>query len=72
MNDKKKKGRLKCCLYGLVRWLNRITSPEGCTAVDARKLREYNHSLANELDFYKQQQKENYEKNTREKGSNQG
>lgn len=27
------------------RWLNRITSPEGCTAVDARKLREYNHDL---------------------------
>lgn len=37
----------------LVGWLNRITSPEGCTAVDARKLREYNHGLANEVEFYK-------------------
>jgi regulator of replication initiation timing len=31
-------------------WLNRVTSPEGCTAVDARKLREYNHNLAIEND----------------------
>lgn len=30
----------------LVGWLNRITSPEGCTAVDAQKLREFNHGLA--------------------------
>lgn len=33
----------------LTRWLNLITSPEGCTAVDARKLREYNHGLADDL-----------------------
>ena len=32
----------------LVMWLNRITSPEGCTAVDARKLKGYNHGLADE------------------------
>ncbi len=37
----------------LVQWLNRITSPEGCTAVDARKLREFNHGLADEVEFYK-------------------
>ena len=53
MKDKNKNGRLTCRLNDLVRWLNRITSPEGCTAVDARKLREYNHGLANEVKFYK-------------------
>jgi len=44
----------------LAGWLNVITSPEGCTAVDARKLREYNQNLAKETwelgnsrDFYK-------------------
>ena len=29
-------------------WLNAITADEGCTMVDARKLREYNHGLAEE------------------------
>lgn len=27
-------------------WLNAATSDDGCTMVDARKLREYNHGLA--------------------------
>jgi hypothetical protein len=40
-------------LQPFVRFLNRITSPEGCTAVDARKLKDYNHGLADEVDFYK-------------------
>ena len=35
-------------LKSLVGRLNVATSPEGCTAVDARKLREYNHGLAEE------------------------
>jgi len=30
----------------LKRSLNVWSSPEGCTAVDAQKLRQYNHSLA--------------------------
>jgi 23S rRNA C2498 (ribose-2'-O)-methylase RlmM len=29
-------------------WLNAMTADEGCTMVDARKLREYNHGLAEE------------------------
>ena len=50
--DSKKRDELRK-FNALVRWLNRITSPEGCTAVDARKLREYNHGLADEIEFYK-------------------
>ena len=34
----------------LQRFLNRIFSPERCTAVDARKLRQINHGLADEID----------------------
>ena len=30
----------------LRRWINAVTSDEGCTMVDARKLRYYNHGLA--------------------------
>lgn len=30
------------------RWINVITSDEGCTSADARKLREYNHGLSDE------------------------
>ena len=33
----------------LAGWLNVKTSPVGCTAVDARKLREFNHGLAIEI-----------------------
>lgn len=29
-------------------WINAVTSDEGCTMVDARKLRDYNHGLAAE------------------------
>ena len=29
-------------------YLNRLTSDEGCTSVDARKLRQANHGLADE------------------------
>jgi len=29
-------------------WLNAATADEGCTMVDARKLREYNHGLSDE------------------------
>lgn len=29
-------------------WLNAATADEGCTMVDARRLREYNHGLAEE------------------------
>lgn len=40
------------CVRRLVRflrgWINRMTSPPGCTAVDAEKLRKYNHGLAEE------------------------
>lgn len=32
----------------LVRWVNRVTSPEGCTAVDARKLKQFNFQLGME------------------------
>lgn len=35
-------------------WLNRITADEGCTTVDARKLREYNHGLAEENSRYRE------------------
>jgi hypothetical protein len=34
--------------YGFRRWINVITSDEGCTSADARKLREYNHGLSDE------------------------
>ena len=33
--------------------INRISSPEGCTAVDARKVKEYNRALAIEIDQLK-------------------
>jgi hypothetical protein len=31
-----------------IQWLNAVTSPEGCSSADARKLREFNHNLAEE------------------------
>lgn len=36
-------------LERLVSWINRLTSPEGCTARDARVLRSANHILASRL-----------------------
>ena len=52
MEKSKTFGEFPIVLQPLVRFLNRITSPEGCTAVDARKLKDYNHELANEVGFY--------------------
>ena len=41
-------------LFYLARiWLNRITSDEGCTTVDARKLKDYNFGLAVENEALK-------------------
>lgn len=39
------------CLRSLKNGINRMTSPPGCTAVDAEKLRDYNHGLAEENDI---------------------
>jgi len=44
------------CSHWLVRVVSQInvwTSPVGCTAVDARKLREHNHGLSDEVEWYK-------------------
>jgi len=44
-------------LIRLVRWvkyrLNVWSSPEGCTSVDARKLKKFNAELANEVEWWK-------------------
>jgi len=33
----------------IIQWINKLTSPEGCTAADARVLRDANHKLADQL-----------------------
>ena len=44
-------------LFRLVRWakyrLNVWSSPVGCTAVDAKKLKHFNASLASEVEWWK-------------------
>lgn len=43
-----------------VLWLNRITSPEGCTATDARVLRLVNHSLVEDAASVRDQLRQIY------------
>ena len=52
-NPKGRKTMIKNLFYSARIWLNSITSDEGCTTVDARKLKDYNFGLAMENDALK-------------------